>query len=324
MEMKQWKRLLATIALCMGFMTSGSPAFAADAWTGTVVDSDQENEQAISVEERNDEIVEQELTSVASEPPGNEQTDHSHHIEREPEQVEEPVSSSSDGSVVEVALPTSCDTYAMTVVESNGIPYDHMSVEMTFVGTAGDGSAATYSFSLPNEGDGTYRWSKELLPAGTYEVKVDGRSLWARSIVLTYFGHCSSIAQLRPIEDGFGNEIDHTQEGDDPSVVENGEDVVVTDPPPAIVDRPDEGSHDAFESVVANPGGASIVERPTLREPVVVTPVSTMKQTARSSSPELQELPQTGEGTYWLFIALGSLIVFMGIRLTMKRLPHRL
>lgn len=324
MEMKQWKRLLATIALCIGFMMSSSPAFAADAWTGTVVDPEQEKEQAIVVEERNDEIVEHEWTSIASEPSRNEQTDYSKLGEGELERVEEPVSSSSDQSVEEVALPASCDTHSMTVVESNGIPYDRTSVEMTFVGTATDGSAATYSFSLPNEGDGTYRWSKESLPAGTYEVKVDGRSLWARSIVLTYFGNCSTIAQLRPIEDGFGNEVDHTQEGDDPSVVENGEDVVVNDPPSTIVDRPDEGRDDSDESVVSNPGDSSIVERPTVQDPVVVPPVSKMKRAARSSSSELQELPQTGEGTYWLFIALGSLIVFVGIRLTMKRLPHRL
>lgn len=324
MEMKQWKRLLAMIALCIGFMMSSSPAFAADAWTGTVVDTDQEQEQALLVETRNDEIVEQELTTVASEPTGSEQTEPSVPVEEESERVEEFVSSSSDQSEAGAALPASCDTHSITVVESNGIPYDRTSIELTFVGTATDGSVAMYSLSLPNEGDGTYRWSKESLPAGTYEIKVDGRSLWARSIVLTYFGNCSTIAQLRPIEDGFGNEVDHTQEGDDPSVVENGEEVIVNDPPPAIVDRPDEGRDDSDESVVSNPGDSSIVERPTVQEPVVVPPVSKMKRAARSSSSDLQELPQTGEGTYWLFIALGSLIVLWGVRLTMKRLPHRL
>lgn len=322
--MKQWKRLLATIALCIGFIMSSSPVFAADAWTDVVVDPAQEKEQAMLVEERNDELVEQEWTSIASESSSGERDDHSSSEEEELERAEESVSVSNDELVEEAALPAMCDTHSMTVVESNGLPYDRTSVELTFVGTATDGSDATYSLTLPNEGEGTYRWSKESLPAGTYEVKVDGRSLWAHSIVLTYFGNCSTIAQLRPIEDGFGGEVDHTQEGDDPSVVENGEDVVVNDSPPAVVDRPDEDSNGPSEGIVSNPDEPSLVERPTVQEPVVVSSASPMKRAARSSSPELQELPQTGEGTCWLFIALGSLIAFIGIALTMKRLPHRL
>lgn len=322
--MKQWKRLLAMIALCIGLMMSGSHFVAADGWTNTIVDPDQEKEQALLVEEKNGEIVEQELTSVASEGVEREPVDLSREEEEDREGMERPVLSTSDDSGEEATLPTSCDTYSMTIVESDGIPYDRDFVEVTFVGTAVDGSSVTYALSLPNEGDGTYRWSKSSLPVGTYEVKVDGRSLWARSIVLTYLGNCSTVAQLRPVEDGFGNEADPTDEGDHPSVVENGEDVVVNDSPPGIVDRPNEGGSDGSESIVSHPDDDSVVERPTVQEPVVVSPAPKVKQAAHSSSLELEELPQTGEGTCSFFIIFGSFILLIGFIFSLKRSPRHL